>query len=54
MANDWQEDELLLTLHLYCRTDFGKLHKTNPDIIQLANIIGRSPSAVALKAVNFA
>lgn len=54
MANDWQEDELLLTLHLYCRTPFGKLHKTNPDIIQLANIIGRSPSAVALKAVNFA
>lgn len=54
MANDWQEDELLLTLHLYCRTPFGKLHKTNPDIIQLANIISRSPSAVALKAVNFA
>lgn len=54
MANDWQEDELLLTLHLYCRTPFGKLRKTNPDIIQLANIIGRSPSAVALKAVNFA
>lgn len=54
MANDWQEDELLLTLHLYCRTPFGKLHKTNPDIIQLANIIGRSPSAVALKAANFA
>lgn len=54
MANNWQEDELLLTLHLYCRMPFGKLHKTNPDIIQLANIIGRSPSAVALKAVNFA
>lgn len=54
MANDWQEDELLLTLHLYCRTSFGKLHKTNPDIIQLANVIGRSPSAVAMKACNFA
>lgn len=54
MANHWQEDELLLTLHLYCRTPFGKLHQHNPDIIQLSNIIGRSPSAVALKAVNFA
>lgn len=54
MANDWQEDELLLTLHLYCRTPLGKLHKTNPDIIQLANIIDRSPSAVAMKACNFA
>ncbi len=54
MANLWQEDELLLTLHLYCRTSFGKLHQGNPDIIQLANIIGRTPSAVAMKALNFA
>jgi predicted restriction endonuclease len=54
MANNWQEDELLLTLHLYCRTPFGKLHQTNPDIIQLANIVGRTPSAVAMKACNFA
>lgn len=54
MANNWQEDELLLTLHLYCRTPFGKLHQTNPEIIKLAQIIGRSPSAVAMKACNFA
>lgn len=54
MANNWQEDELLLTLHLYCRTAFGKLHQTNPEIIKLANIIGRTPSAVAMKACNFA
>jgi len=54
MANYWQEDELLLTLHLYCRTPFGKLHQGNPDIIQLATIIGRTPSAVAMKACNFA
>lgn len=54
MANNWQEEELLLTLHLYCRTPFGKLHQSNPEIIQLANIIGRTPSAVAMKACNFA
>lgn len=54
MANNWQEDELLLTLHLYCRTPFGKLHQTNPEIIKLAQIIGRTPSAVAMKACNFA
>lgn len=53
-AKQWQEDELLLTLHLYCRISFGKLHQHNPDIIQLANIIGRTPSAVAMKACNFA
>jgi putative restriction endonuclease len=54
MANLWQEDELLLTLHLYCRTPFGKLHQSNPDVIELAKIIGRTPSAVAMKACNFA
>jgi len=54
VANNWQEDELLLTLHLYCRTPFGKLHQTNPEIIKLAHIIGRTPSAVAMKACNFA
>jgi putative restriction endonuclease len=48
VANNWQEDELLLTLHLYCRTAFGKLHQTNPEIIKLADIIGRTPSAVAI------
>lgn len=54
MANYWQPDELLLVLHLYCRTAFGKLHQRNPEIIQLAKVIGRTPSAVALKACNFA
>lgn len=54
MANNWQEDELLLTLHLYCRTPFGKLHQSNPEIIKLAQVIGRTPSAVAMKACNFA
>jgi hypothetical protein len=54
MANDWQEDEQLLALHLYCRTPFGKLDKRNPEIIRLAEVIGRTPSAVALKAANFA
>ena len=51
---NWQRDESLLVLHLYCRTPFGKLHKSNPDIIQLAEIIDRTPSAVSMKAVNFA
>lgn len=57
MATDrkaWQRDESLLVLHLYCRTPFGRLHKANPEIILLAEVIGRTPSAVAMKAVNFA
>ena len=30
------------------------MHQTNPDIIKLANVIGRTPGAVAMKLVNFA
>lgn len=50
----WQRDESLLVLRLYCHTPFGKLHARNPEIMQLAEIIGRTAAAVAMKAVNFA
>lgn len=30
------------------------MHKSNPEVIQLANLIGRTPSSVAMKLVNFA
>lgn len=51
---NWGRDESLLVLRLYCETPFGKLHQHNPAIIELAQLIGRTPSAVAMKAVNFA
>jgi len=50
----WTRDELILTINLYCKTSFGRLHKLNPEVIQLANIIRRTPSSVALKLGNFA
>jgi putative restriction endonuclease len=50
----WTKDELLLTFNLYCRTPFGRLHKNNPEIIALAQKLNRTPSAVAMKLVNFA
>lgn len=50
----WSRDELLVAFRLYCRTPFGKLHNRNPDIIELAELIGRTPSAVEMKALNFA
>ena len=40
--------------NLYCRIPFGKLHSTNPSIIAFAKTIDRTPSAVAMKLVNFA
>src|SRR5438477_7432805 len=51
---NWTHDELLVCFNFYCRTPFGKLHRGNPDIIKLAALIGRTPSAFAMKASNFA
>lgn len=50
----WNRDETIAVFNLYCRTSFGRMHKTNPDIIHMAGNIGRTPSAVAMKMVNFA
>lgn len=50
----WSQDELLVAFRLYCRTPFGKLHQHNPEIIELARGLGRTPSAVGMKACNFA
>ncbi len=44
----------MLAFHLYCQLPYGRMHKGNPEIIVLANFIGRTPSAVAMKLVNFA
>jgi hypothetical protein len=51
---DWNRDEQPLALRLYCLLPFGKLHQSNQDVISIANAIERSPSAVAMKACNFA
>ncbi len=50
----WSREELLVAFNLYCQMPFGKMHQRNPEIIQLANAIGRTPSSVAMKLVNFA
>ena len=36
------------------RFPFGRLHARNPEIVELAAQIGRTPSALAMKACNFA
>jgi hypothetical protein len=50
----WTRDQLLLALRLYMRLPFGRLHRGNPEIIALAEKIGRTASAMAMKATNFA
>ena len=50
----WTRDELILTINLYCKLPFGRLHQTNPQVIHLAKLIGRTPGSIAYKLVNFA
>lgn len=50
----WTRDELILAINLYCKLPFGRLHSRNPDVVNLSKLIGRSPSSVAFKLVNFA
>jgi putative restriction endonuclease len=50
----WTRNELILAINLYCKLPFGRLHRLNPEVINLANLINRTPSSIALKLVNFA
>lgn len=50
----WARSELLAALNMYCQLPFGRLHASNPAIIQLAHAMERSPAALAMKLVNIA
>lgn len=52
--NLWTRPQLLIALRLYMRTPFGRLYGTNPEIVALAERIGRTSNALAMKACNFA
>jgi len=51
---NWKREELILAINLYCKTQFGRIHQRNPDIIKLSQLIGRTPGAIAWKMCNFA
>ncbi len=50
----WTREELILAINLYCKLPFGRLHRLNPEVIHLSELINRTPSSVAYKLVNFA
>ena len=50
----WSSEELILAMNLYCKLEFGKIHRNNPKVIDLAKLIGRTPNSVSFKLVNFA
>lgn len=50
----WSREQLLVAFHIYCRMPFGKMHNRNPEIVRYAELIGRTPSALAMKLTNIA
>jgi putative restriction endonuclease len=50
----WEIWELKVALNLYCKLPFGQYHSNNPEVIRIAGILKRTPSAVAIKLSNFA
>lgn len=50
----WNKSELIVALGLYCQIPFGKIHSKNPAIIKAAAQLERTPSALAMKMLNFA
>lgn len=53
MRNNWTREELILAYNLYCKLPYGQFNNRNADVKALANVIGRTPGAVAYKLVNF-
>lgn len=52
--NNWTREELILTFNLYLKIPFGKFHQRNREVIELANLIHRTPSSVSMRLSNFA
>lgn len=54
MRRSWTRGELIVAFNLYCKLRFGQCHARNPYVIELARVLDRTPSAVAMKLCNFA
>ena len=50
----WSRDELTVVCGLYFTLPFGRMHSRNPEIIEIARLLHRTPSSIAMKLVNFA
>jgi len=50
----WTKEELILAFNLYLKIEFGKTHASNPRIIELANLLGRTPASIVMRLGNFA
>lgn len=53
MADLWTREQEIIVFNLYCKIPFQHSSKNHPEVIKIAKLIGRTPSAVNLKIGNF-
>jgi putative restriction endonuclease len=51
---NWTREQHILAFRLYNEIPFGRIHTSNPQLHELAKLIGRGVNAVSLKLANFA
>ncbi len=50
---NWNKEQTIVALNLYCKIPFNRVSSNHPDIIRIAKIIGRTPNSVKMKIGNF-
>ena len=48
----WTREQTIVALALYCQIPFGRINHRNPQIIKVAELIGRTPDALSMKMAN--
>lgn len=51
---NWTREELLVALKLYCELEFGQFDQRNARVKEIAEVLDRTPSSIAMKLSNFA
>lgn len=50
----WSREELILVFNLYLKLPFGKMHTRTPEVIEMANLLGRTVNSIAIRLTNYA
>lgn len=50
----WTEEEFIVVFNLYLTLPFGQMDSRTPKVIQMAKLLDRTPSSIAMRLVNFA
>lgn len=50
----WTEEEFIVVFNLYLKLPFGKMDSRTSEVIEMAKLLDRTPSSIAMRLVNFA